>query len=60
MLSCWPELAEPNEVLLRKSQVKFNSDQETLNVIRVSFASHGKLTSRQPTTSLPSSTASSS
>ncbi|BEJ14161.1 hypothetical protein CspHIS471_0313350 [Cutaneotrichosporon sp. HIS471] len=34
MLSCWPELAESNEVLLRKSQVKFNSDQVKLNVIR--------------------------
>ncbi|BEI83326.1 hypothetical protein CcaverHIS002_0311940 [Cutaneotrichosporon cavernicola] len=34
MLACWPELAESNEVLLRKSQVKFNSDQVKLNVIR--------------------------
>lgn len=36
MLACWPDLAGPSEVLLRKSQVKFRSDQQLLNVIRVS------------------------
>ncbi|TXT13886.1 uncharacterized protein COLE_00079 [Cutaneotrichosporon oleaginosum] len=36
MLACWPDLAEPHQVLLRRSQVKFSSERDALSIIRTS------------------------
>jgi hypothetical protein len=37
VLSVWPDLAGPNEIRLRKSLIKFESNLVALNVVRVSF-----------------------
>lgn len=36
VLVCWPDLVKETEVRLRPSQVKFESNLDDLNVVRVS------------------------
>jgi hypothetical protein len=38
VLSYWPGLVGPHDVKMRKSQIKFQSALQDLNVVRVSFS----------------------